>query len=157
MGETNYRIGPAGWNTKTGRYGLSSKTGKTFRSAESLSRSLTQSKSTAVSIDHQPSTTQSGKNVSREQSTFTCQTHGVYPRTRQKRRRNEKAFREGGRWKRPVSSGRALRLRGVQNPQQMKGLPAKLLERFGNILSFESTHSGYEEVYEWLEERAVGL
>lgn len=168
MAKQRIRIGPAGWSYKDWEGVVyPHKPGKKFDPLEYLSHFFS-----TIEINSSfyrpptPSTTKSWVNrvAGNKQFAFTAKLHRVFTHERGKATaENEKAFREG-----MDVLAKADKLGSVllQFPWSFKNTGdervylAKLLERFRDYpLVVEVRHTSWnnEEVYEWLEERGVGI
>jgi uncharacterized protein YecE (DUF72 family) len=162
------RVGPAGWSYKDWE-GIvyPEKPGKKFDPLEYLSRFFdTIEVNSSFYRPPAPSTTRSWANrvAANKQFTFTAKLHRVFTHERGKATKDdEKAFREG-----IDVLAKAGKLGSVllQFPWSFKNTAddriylGKLLERFRQYpLVVEVRHASWnnEEVYEWFEERGVGV
>lgn len=162
------RIGPAGWSYKDWE-GIvyPQKPGKTFDPLEYLARFFN-----TIEINSSfyrppvPTTTKSwAKRVAANKDfVFTAKLHRVFTHERGKAtKKDEKEYREG---MDVLAKTRKLGAVLLQFPWSFKNTPddrvylAKLLEKFSDYpLVLEVRHSSWNtlEVYEWLEERGVGI
>ena len=162
------RIGPAGWSYKDWEGVVyPQKPGKSFDPLEYLARFFN-----TIEINSSfyrppvPSTTKSwAKRVAGNMDfVFTAKLHRIFTHERGKAtKKDEKEFREG--MDVLVKAGK-LGATLLQFPWSFKNTPddrvylAKLLERFSDYpLVLEVRHSSWNtpEIYEWLEERGVGI
>lgn len=168
MAKPLIRVGPAGWSYKDWEGVVyPEKPGKKFDPLEYLSRFFdTIEINSSFYRPPTPSTTRSWANrvAGNKQFTFTAKLHRVFTHERGKDTKvDEKAFREG-----MDVLAKAGKLGSVllQFPWSFKNTAddriylAKLLERFRQYpLVVEVRHASWnnEEVYEWFEERGVGV
>ena len=168
MAKPLIRVGPAGWSYKDWE-GIvyPEKPGKKFDPLEYLSRFFdTIEINSSFYRPPLPSTTKSWVNrvAANKQFTFTAKLHRVFTHERGKATKaDEKEYREG---MDVLAKGRKLGAILLQFPWSFKNTAddrvylAKLLERFRQYpLVVEVRHASWnnEEVYEWFEERAVGV
>jgi uncharacterized protein YecE (DUF72 family) len=162
------RIGPAGWSYKDWESVVyPEKPGKKFDPLEYLARYFdTIEINSSFYRPPTPSTTKSWANrvAANKQFIFTAKLHRVFTHERGKATaEDEKLFREG-----MDVLAKADKLGSVllQFPWSFKNTPddriylAQLLERFSDYpLVVEVRHTSWnnEEVYEWLQERSVGV
>jgi len=162
------RIGPAGWSYKDWESVVyPEKPGKKFDPLEYLARYFdTIEINSSFYRPPTPSTTKSWANrvAANKQFIFTAKLHRVFTHERGKATaEDEKLFREG-----MDVLAKADKLGSVllQFPWSFKNTPddriylAQLLERFSDYpLVVEVRHTSWnnEEVYEWLQERGVGV
>src|SRR5688572_17231117 len=162
------RIGPAGWSYKDWE-GIvyPQKPGKNFDPLEYLARFFnTIEINSSFYRPPAPSTTQSwAKRVEKTKDfTFTAKLHRVFTHERGKATPDdEKAFREG---MEPLVKAGKLGAVLLQFPWSFKNTDedrvhlTKLLERFRDyplVLEVRHTSWNNEHIYEWLEERGVGI
>lgn len=168
MAKPLIRVGPAGWSYKDWEGVVyPEKPGKKFDPLEYLSRFFdTIEINSSFYRPPTPSTTRSWANrvAANKQFTFTAKLHRVFTHERGKgTKEDEKACREG-----MDVLAKAGKLGSVllQFPWSFKNTAddriylAKLLERFRQYpLVVEVRHASWnnEEVYEWFEERGVGV
>ena len=168
MAKPLIRVGPAGWSYKDWE-GIvyPEKPGKKFDPLEYLSRFFdTIEINSSFYRPPLPSKTKSWVNrvAANKQFTFTAKLHRVFTHERGKATKaDEKEYREG---MDVLAKGRKLGAILLQFPWSFKNTAddrvylAKLLERFRQYpLVVEVRHASWnnEEVYEWFEERAVGV
>lgn len=168
MAKPLIRVGPAGWSYKDWE-GIvyPEKPGKKFDPLEYLARFFdTIEVNSSFYRPPVASTTKSWANrvATNKKFTFTAKLHRVFTHERGKAtKEDEKAYREG-----IDVLAKAGKLGSIllQFPWSFKNTPddriylAKLLERFRKYpLVVEVRHASWnnEEVYEWFEERAVGV
>ena len=168
MAKSIIRIGPAGWSYKDWESVVyPEKPGKKFDPLEYLARYFdTIEINSSFYRPPTPSTTKSWANrvAANKQFIFTAKLHRVFTHERGKATaEDEKLFREG-----MDVLAKADKLGSVllQFPWSFKNTPddriylAQLLERFSDYpLVVEVRHTSWnnEEVYEWLQERGVGV
>lgn len=168
MAKSIIRIGPAGWSYKDWESVVyPEKPGKKFDPLEYLARYFdTIEINSSFYRPPTPSTTKSWANrvAANKQFIFTAKLHRVFTHERGKATaEDEKLFREG-----MDVLAKADKLGSVllQFPWSFKNTPddriylAQLLERFSDYpLVVEVRHTSWnnEEVYEWLQERSVGV
>jgi uncharacterized protein YecE (DUF72 family) len=162
------RIGPAGWSYKDWE-GIvyPQKPGKTFDPLEYLSRFFnTIEINSSFYRPPTPSTTKSwAKRVAANKDfAFTAKLHRVFTHERGKATaEDEKAFREGMDVLAKADKLGSVLLQfpwSFKNEADERIYLAKLLEQFSDYpLVLEVRHASWnnEEVYEWLEERGVGI
>jgi uncharacterized protein YecE (DUF72 family) len=162
------RIGPAGWSYKDWEGVVyPSKPGKTFDPLEYLARFFnTIEINSSFYRPPAPSTTEAwARRVEKSKGfTFTAKLHRVFTHERGKAiAKDEKEFREG---MAPLVKAGKLGALLLQFPWSFKNTDddrlylSKLLERFREYpLVIEVRHTSWnnEQIYEWLEERGVGI
>ena len=168
MAKSIIRIGPAGWSYKVWESVVyPEKPGKKFDPLEYLARYFdTIEINSSFYRPPTPSTTKSWANrvAANKQFIFTAKLHRVFTHERGKATaEDEKLFREGmDVLAKTDKLGSVL----LQFPWSFKNTPddriylAQLLERFSDYpLVVEVRHTSWnnEEVYEWLQERSVGV
>jgi uncharacterized protein YecE (DUF72 family) len=162
------RIGPAGWSYKDWEGVVyPQKPGKSFDPLEYLARFFnTIEVNSSFYRPPATSTTESwAKRVAaNKEFTFTAKLHRLFTHERGKAtRKDEKEFRDG--MKPLVKAGKlgALLLQfpwSFKNTDEDRLYLGKLLEKFGDyplVLEVRHTSWNNENVYEWLEERGVGI
>lgn len=162
------RIGPAGWSYKDWEHVVyPQKPGKSFDPLEYLARFFnTIEINSSFYRPPTPSTTKSWANrvVGNKEFAFTAKLHRLFTHERGKAtKKDEKEFRLG---MDVLVKARKLGAVLLQFPWSFKNTAddrvylAKLLERFSDYpLVLEVRHTSWNtpEVYEWLEERGVGI
>ncbi|HEX5964426.1 MAG TPA: DUF72 domain-containing protein [Pyrinomonadaceae bacterium] len=162
------RIGPAGWSYKDWEGVVyPQKPGKSFDPLEYLARYFnTIEVNSSFYRPPTPKTTESWARrvAKRKDFTFTAKLHRVFTHERGKAtREDEKAFREG---MEPLVKAKKLGAVLLQFPWSFKNTDedrlylTKLLETFREYpLVLEVRHVSWnnEHIYEWLEERGVGI
>lgn len=168
MAKPLIRIGPAGWSYKDWEGVVyPKKPGKTFDPLEYLSRYFnTIEVNSSFYRPPTPSTTKSwaSRVAGNKEFAFTAKLHRVFTHERGKAtRQDEKDFRKG--MDVLAKAGRLGSLL-LQFPWSFKNTAderiylAKLIERFSDyplVLEVRHTSWNNEEIYEWLEERGVGV
>src|SRR4026208_67072 len=162
------RIGPAGWSYKDWENVVyPHKPGKAFDPLEYLARFFnTIEINSSFYRPTTPSTTQAGgkRAAANKEFTFTAKLHRVFTHERGKAKaEDEKAFREGMDVLAKADKLGSVLLQfpwSFKNNADERVYLAKLLEQFSDYpLVVEVRHTSWnnEEVYEWLEERGVGI
>jgi uncharacterized protein YecE (DUF72 family) len=168
MPKSIIRIGPAGWSYKDWETVVyPQKPGKNFDPLEYLARFFnTIEVNSSFYRPLAPSTTEArAKRVAHNKAfTFTAKLHRLFTHERGKAtRKDEKEFREG---MTPLVKAKKLGAILLQFPWSFKNTDedrvylTKLLEKFSDyplVLEVRHTSWNNESVYEWLEERGVGI